>query len=252
VTITAGLPIFLFAVLVEFVNAALGMGWGTILTPILILLGYPAIEAVPAVLISQAAGSVAGSLFHVKFKNASFRAGSVERRTAILVASFGSVAAVFAAVLAVRVSPLILNTYVGGLVTAMGIVVLAGRRFTFSWRRIVAVSLVSAFNKGLSGSGFGPIVTGGQIMAGQEQKRAIATTLMAEVPICLAGFAAYQLSGAVTPRSWMLAATLIAGALVAAPVGALATRMLQTETVKRLVGGLILVLGLWTLFRTWR
>lgn len=243
--------VFVVAVAVELVNAALGMGWGTILTPALMLLGFPAVEAVPAVLISQAAGSVAASASHALFRNASFRPGSVELRTAALIAGFGSAAAVIAALTAVHVPTLVLNTYVGVLVSLMGIVILLGGRFRFSWNRLVAVALLSAFNKGLSGGGFGPIVTGGQIMAGQEQKRAIATTLLSEVPICLAGFVAYLWSRSVTPSARQLALTLILGALVAAPIGAFVTRRLQNVTVKVLVGLLILTLGVWTLVRAW-
>ena len=244
------LLVFVVAVAVEFVNAALGMGWGTILTPVLILYGFPAVEAIPAVLISQAAGSVSASIAHAACRNASFRPGSVELRTAGLVAGLGSVAAVLAALAAVHVPAKALNTYVGVLVSVMGIVILLGGRFRFSWHRITAVALVSAFNKGLSGGGFGPIVTGGQIMAGQEQKKAIATTLLSEVPICLAGFGAYAWSSAMTPSAGMLALTLSVGAVLAAPAGAMATRRLQNSVVRLLVGLLIVVLGAWTLIRT--
>jgi uncharacterized protein len=251
--VTAGLMAFVFgaALGVEFVNAALGMGWGTILTPALILLGIPAVEAVPAVLLSQAAGSVAASISHARFGSASFKAGSVELRTAGLVAGLGCVAAVVAALAAVRVPAAVLDTYVGLLVSLMGGVILLGGRFRFAWNRLVAVALVSAFNKGLSGGGFGPIVTGGQIMAGQEQKKAIATTLLSEVPICLAGFLAYAWARAVTPPALELSAILILGAVIAAPLGAYATKRLQGTAVRLMVGLLILILGVWTLLRTW-
>lgn len=250
---TAGGMLFVFgmALAVEFVNAGLGMGWGTILTPALILLGIPAVEAVPAVLLSQAAGSVAASLSHALYRNASFKPGSVELRTAVIIAGLGSAAAIFAALTAVRVPPAALNTYVGLLVSVMGVIIILGGRFRFSWNRIVAVALVSAFNKGLSGGGFGPIVTGGQIMAGQEQKRAIATTLLSEVPICLAGFLAYAWVRTVTPTALDLAGALTLGAVVAAPIGAFVTSRLQGTSVRLLVGLLILALGVSTLIRTW-
>jgi hypothetical protein len=76
------LLILLLAFVIELINASLGMGWGTIFTPILILLGFPAIVAVPAVLLSQGLGSIAASVFHAKFENASFEPGSIELKMA--------------------------------------------------------------------------------------------------------------------------------------------------------------------------
>jgi hypothetical protein len=101
------------------------------------------------------------------------------------------VASFAAALLAVNINKTVLNTYIGLLVFLMGVVILMNRQFKFSWKKIIAIGLLSAFNKGISGGGFGPVVTGGQIMAGQEQKKAIAITLFSEIPICLVGFFTY-------------------------------------------------------------
>ena len=267
------LLILLLAFVIELINASLGMGWGTIFTPILILLGFPAIVAVPAVLLSQGLGSIAASVFHAKFENASFEPGSIELKTAAIIASFGVIASLLAALLAVSINKVLLNTYIGLLVLSMGLIMLMKLKFAFSWKRIIGVGLLSAFNKGISGGGFGPIVTGGQIMAGQEQKRAIATTLFSEIPICLVGsftylaaIAAKDVPGSVFDRPaadffgrmfshavfpWELSLALIVGALVAAPFGALATKLLRTELVRKSVGVVIVILGGWILVKTY-
>jgi uncharacterized membrane protein YfcA len=272
-TIFDFLLLLLLAFAIELVNASLGMGWGTIFTPVLILMGFPAIIAVPAVLLSQGLGSITASIFHTKFENASFVPGSIELKTAAIVGGFGVVASLFAVLLAVNIDKIVLNTYIGAIVLAMGIFILVNRRFKFSWKRIIGVGLLSAFNKGISGGGFGPIVTGGQIMAGQEQKKAIAITLFSEIPICLVGFftyliarAAKDVAGSVfdqpaaiflanmfSPKifAWDLCLALTAGAFIAAPFGALATKVLRNELVRKLVGVLIVILGGWTLIRTY-
>jgi uncharacterized membrane protein YfcA len=272
-TIAEFLIILLLAFAIELINASLGMGWGTIFTPVLILLGIPTLIAVPAVLLSQGLGSIAASVFHTKFENASFNYGSVEIRTAAIIGSFGVFASLLAALLAVNINKTVLNTYIGLLVLLMGSVILADRRFKFSWKKIIGVSLLSAFNKGISGGGFGPIVTGGQIMAGQEQKKAIAITLFSEIPICLVGFFTYLVARAAkeapgsvfdqpaneflqrmfSPKifAWELCLALVAGAFLAAPFGALATKVLRNEIVQKAVGVLIVVLGIWTLVRTY-
>jgi hypothetical protein len=272
-TIAEFLFILFLAIAIELINASLGMGWGTIFTPILIILGFPAIVAVPAVLLSQGLGSIAASIFHAKFENASFEPGSIELKTAAVIASFGVVASLLAALLAVNINKVVLNTYIGALVLLMGLVILINKQFSFSWKKIIGVGLLSAFNKGISGGGFGPIVTGGQIMAGQDQKKAIAITLFSEIPICLVGFFTYLVAIAAkeVPGSlfdepagsflasmfshkifaWELSLALILGAFVAAPFGALATKVLRTEAVRKAVGMLIVILGGWILVKTY-
>lgn len=47
------------------------------------------------------------------------------------------------------------------------------RDFGFSWRRMVVVGLLAAFNRGLSGGGYRPVVTAGQIMSGVREKSAV-------------------------------------------------------------------------------
>jgi len=79
--------------------------------------------------------------------------------------------------------------------------------------------LIGAFNKGLSGGGFGPIITGGQIIAGNGHKNSIASTTFSEVPICLTSFIVYALIG--KPLDLNLIMYLSIGALIGAPIGAL-------------------------------
>lgn len=271
-TIAEFLFILVLAIAIELVNASLGMGWGTIFTPVLILIGFPTVVAVPAVLLSQGLGSIAASLFHAKFENASFEPGSVELKTAAIIGSFGVVASLLAALLAVNINKVVLNTYIGVLVLLMGVVILIDRQFKFSWKKIIGIGLLSAFNKGISGGGFGPIVTGGQIMAGQEQKKAIAITLFSEIPICLVGFITYlvaraakEVPGSVFDQpagsflasmfsrkifAWELCLALVVGAFIAAPFGALTTKVLRKNVVRKAVGVLIVILGAWILAKT--
>jgi hypothetical protein len=64
----------------------------------------------------------------------------------------GTVAAVL---LAVNLPEKALRLYVAALVLSIGIVILATIRvhLAFSWKRIVGLGMLAAFNKGLSGGG---------------------------------------------------------------------------------------------------
>jgi uncharacterized membrane protein YfcA len=235
------------AFLCELVDSSLGMGYGTLLSPLLLLMGRTPAEAVPAVLLSQALGGGIAGLFHHKLGNARFSGTSRETRIMLMLAGLCVAAAVAAAFLGVISSAKIISRYIGVLVVIMGIVILSGRRFRFSWGKMTVVGLVSAFNKGLSGGGFGPVVAAGQVIVGQEPKSAVAITTAAEVPVCLASFAIYALNGTI---DWHLLATLCVGAGLAGLVGPHATRRIASRKMHYILGALVLALGVATLVKS--
>jgi len=273
--ITVGIFLVLMAMafVCAFIDSSMGMGYGTILGPLLLIMGFSPTVVVPAILLTQAFEGFVASMFHQQFENVSFEPSSREWKMLIMVVGFGIVAAVMAAVIAVNIPKVVLKTYIGLLVTAMGIILLTRKSFTFTWNRMVFVGILSAFNKGMTGGGFGPVITGGQVMAGQEHKAAVGITTMAQAPICISGFFAYmifrtvrEVPGAVlemrladfftrmfSPQlfQWELILALFIGSIMVAPFGAFTTRSLKQVSIHYMMGGLITVLGIWTLARTW-
>lgn len=239
----------IMAFIMEYVDSSLGMGYGTVLSPALIIMGFNPLLAVPSILLSQAAGGFTASLFHHRLKNADFRKRSKDSFVVYVIAGSGIAVTVIAAVIAINMPKLYLNTYIGLLVGAMGLILISNVMFRFTWKKIAFVGVLSSFNKGMSGGGFGPVVTGGQVIAGQNQKNAIGCTTLAEAPICIAGFAVFFLINGIA--NWWLPLALTIGAVAAAPLGALTTRRLDSSKYRRLLGILILALGLWTLLKVW-
>jgi len=43
------------------------------------------------------------------------------------------------------------------------ILITINRNYRFSWKKITVLGLIASFNKGISGGGYGPVVTGGQL-----------------------------------------------------------------------------------------
>ena len=60
--------IFFLAFLCEVTDASFGMGYGTILAPLLLIVGYEPAVIVPAILLSQAVGGFTASVFHHRYK----------------------------------------------------------------------------------------------------------------------------------------------------------------------------------------
>lgn len=273
VTVGLFLVLFIFAFFCEFIDSSLGMGYGTILTPTLIIFGFEPLVIVPAILLSQAFGGFIASIFHHQFRNVSFKRTSKDFKAFLYISSFGIIATIFAALISINLPKIVLQSYIGLLVFTMGLIVLRNYAFNFSWNKMIGIGILSAFNKGLSGGGFGPVVTGGQILSGQNHKNAIGVTTLAEAPICLVGFLTFIIGRSVleingnlldmpfseyikylfSPNifSWQLILALLLGSVFVTPFGAFTTRIINQKIIHYLLGGLITVLGIWTLYKTW-
>ncbi|GAB4298704.1 MAG: hypothetical protein Kow0090_14150 [Myxococcota bacterium] len=258
------LVLLAIAFVAELIDSSLGMMYGTLLTPVMIASGFEPLVVIPAVLFSQSLGGIVASFFHHRFCNADFglQAGASPRqmessvaalknrltkdiKVVLIISSFGVIATVIGALTALNLPKWLLRGYIGALVAVMGIIVIVEVKWNFSWGKITAVGLLSAFNKGISGGGFGPLVTSGQIIAGNEPRSSVAATTLAEAPICIAGFLTYLIAG--KGISWVVIIPLSLGAVAAAPLGAYLTSKLRGKFLKKSVGALSLILGLFML-----
>jgi uncharacterized membrane protein YfcA len=237
------------AFIMEYIDSSLGMGYGTVLSPLLIVMGFEPLLVVPSILLSQAFGGLTASLFHHRFRNVEFRLRTKDSKIVYIITVSGVIATIIAAFIAIKLPKVYLNTYIGVLVAIMGVMLAARMRFRFSWKKMIGVGVVSSFNKGMSGGGFGPVVTGGQVVAGHNHKNAIGCTTLAEAPICIAGFLIYFFTKGLS--DFMLPLGLLLGAVLAAPLGAFTTSKISSERFVRFLGVLILVLGVWTLWKAY-
>ena len=59
----------ILSLLCEYMDASIGMGYGTTLTPILLIFGFSPLQVVPAVLLGQLVGGAVGGLAHHRLGN---------------------------------------------------------------------------------------------------------------------------------------------------------------------------------------
>ena len=237
------------AFIAEYLDSALGMGYGTALTPILILMGYAPLSIIPAILVSQFFTDIAAIFSHHSAKNVNFKPASSDLRVALILGLVSSIGVILSVVVAVRIPKWLLTFYIGLLVLAMGMLILATAKkpIRFSWNKIMGISFLASFNKGISGGGYGPLVMGGQLISGVNAKNAVGITAFAEAITCLVGFFAYLMSG--KPIDWRLVWLLTGFSVFAVPLAALTVKNIYSERLKRLVGILIMLLGMMTLLK---
>jgi protein-S-isoprenylcysteine O-methyltransferase Ste14 len=239
------ITVFVLAFVCEYIDSALGMGYGTLLTPGLIIIGFDVHEIIPAILLSQAIAGAPASAFHMLQENL-----VMEDKRRVLVAS--SHLFILAAVLitvTVSVSFLIPSParelYVAILVIVMGVILLAARSRKGSLRSMIFFAAFGVVNKALTGAGLGPVYTTGQIVNGRAPRNAIAMTTLVEVPISLLAFLVYWVFNGSIDLS--LAMLLAFGAVMATPFGPMTTRRLTRDTGRVVVGVLSIFIGIVTL-----
>ena len=141
------------------------------------------------------------------------------------------------------------------MVLCVGILVLIFRKRTiaFSWKRIFGVSILAAFNKGISGGGYGPLIVSGQILSGNKATNAIGITSMAEGMICAVGFTVYAILNKGFANDLCFAIPIFFGAVIAAPIAAWTTKKISSRmNMKTVIGISTCILGAWTLWNVFR
>lgn len=237
------------AFLSEYLDSALGMGYGTALVPILVLLGFNPLKVIPAVLISQLVTDIAACIAHHRLSNVNLKIASNDFKIAFVLGLVSSIGVVVSVILALKIPKWIITLYIGFLVSVMGILILVTIRYPmhFSWRKIIGISFVAAFNKGISGGGYGPLVMGGQMLSGVQAKNAVGITAFAEAITCLMGFIIYLIVGKAI--DWKLTGLLVVSATVAVPFAALTVKNIHRDRLRIYVGILITILGILTLLK---
>ncbi|SIR97419.1 hypothetical protein SAMN05421858_4888 [Haladaptatus litoreus] len=226
----ASLPLFptviLIAFLFELLDSAAGMGFGTALSPLLLVLGFPPLAVVPALLVSETVtGSVAGGVHHeLRNVSFSFRPLNDATKLVLLLASVGSLASIGAILLtyfALQLPDTVIRIYVSVLVLLMGLIgIIRARlkvRLEYRPRRLVGFALVAGFNKGIGGGGFGPVVTLGEILSGVYEKSATAIVSLAEGIVSLVGVITFlYISSSGVPVDFTLLPSIFTGGFLAA------------------------------------
>jgi uncharacterized membrane protein YfcA len=233
----------------ELVDSSLGMGYGTALTPILLAVGYEPLQLVPSILASEFLSGFASSYFHHDAGNVDFSRRTRDMRIALLLA-LGSVVGVSVGVsLAVQVPKSVLKAGIGVIITAAGaaIWVLHKRTFTYKTWKMFALASVASFNKALSGGGYGPLMTSGQMLSGIRSKASVGITSFAEGFTCLVGVILFLGRGQHFDLNLLV--PMATGALLSVPFSTEFVRHTDETKLKRLIAGVTVFLGLFTLYK---
>lgn len=241
------LLVLIMAFVFEFIDSSMGMGYGTLLTPILLLLGMPIGEVLPAVLLSQGIASLSATFFHTRYGNVDLYRNSDVARIFLRTVLVGCLAVALAVPLALWLPQAGVEIYVAIVVLSMGLIILWKRSFQVSMGWLSAIGVFAIFNKVFTGTGFGPTYTTGQILSGREVRTSVGTTTAIEAPICIIAGVVFVLLNGYSNAPLLVLLTI--GALLATPFGPYTTREYKGMAGRMVVGTLAVFLAIFLLVK---
>lgn len=188
-----------FSLLFECLSLSTGMGFGTKLAPVLFLLGYTPLQVVPVILIVQVITGLISGWFHSGFKNVQLSISPLNKTAelVIILTCSGCLCislSVFLTYVLIQPNENIINIFVSTLVIIGGLVSLWKTQTTQSrniqdgsFKTLAGFGALAGFIKGVGGSGYGPVLTIGQISSGVYEKSAIGIMPIAESGVALVG-----------------------------------------------------------------
>jgi len=237
--------VVVLAFVLEYTDASFGAGYGTILASILILLNYDPLHVVVAILFTNGIIGLVAGFVHQKAGNVSLKPKTRNFKVLLILTSFGILGIIIAGFIAINLPDIVFKLYLAVLLIIMGVLVLIKRKkkFKFSEKRLMGMGALAAFNKGLTGGGYGVVLIGGQILSGIKSKSAIGIAIVAEAFVSLVGVSFY-LFHQMELFDWSLIISLLIGALAVLPLAALTVKKTQSKKLKFLIALGNLILGL--------
>ena len=242
-------------VVFEFLDASAGMGFGTAITPMLLILGFSPMQIIPVVMIQQAIAGLTGAWLHSRFGNVQWRVKPMSEtlRLWFIIAVSGCIAVIVSVTSVYGIFKLAskwIKLYVSVLLVVMGFVSLFRSRKdrTYSPKRMVFFGALAGFNKGIGGGGYGPVVTIGGMLSGVPVKTMMAITALSEGTVCLVSVIVwFALLGTGTPVDFILLPSMMLGSMFAAVAAPYAVKVVPEKFWKWFVPAYCCILAVYSL-----
>lgn len=254
--------VVLLAFVFETMDSAAGMGFGTALSPLLLLVfEFDPLAVVPAILVTQSISGLITGWMHNEFENVEvslqwpFNKETKAVALIAVVSALGTIIAVLLAYFAIQFDESIITTYVTVLVFVMAAATLFRKYFKsaahskYRPKRLYGFAALAGFNKGIGGGGYGPVATMGQLYAGMYEKAAAAITSIAEGLASLVGVAVYfALTAVGVELNFILLPSLLAGSMLAAVIAPYSVRIIPIRIYQYVIPGYALAIGIFLLY----
>lgn len=245
VTLFSILPFIIIGFAAQIVDGALGMAFGVISNTLLITLGVPPAVATASVHTVEVFTTGASGLSHIFHKN-------VDWRMLWRLVIPGVIGSVLGAGLIVSINASAAKPIVMGYLAIMGIYLvwrgLNHKPQEKQAKTVAPLGLVGGFLDAAGGGGWGPVVTGNLLVQGVSPRKVIGTVNTAEFIVTVT--AATTFIAALGLQTFTIATTgILIGGLIAAPMGAVLAKRIDTHRLLIMVGILMTITGSYAVYK---
>lgn len=230
--------------LVQFTDIVFGVGFGTIMTPLLLSFNFPVYETICTLLLLQSISGLIAGLTHQLHGTIDWSLDKNLKPTGLMIV-FGIIGASISAFIAVNINIIILEIIISLLVISTGTLffIRISDRRKQSPKKLLLFSLIASFAKVISGV-YGPIITSGQVLSGYNPKKSVARTAFTEGLVSLTGFLVFIFYASI---NWFLFISLALMMLVVIPLSTYLVKISDKTNLRKGIGVFIIFIGL-TLF----
>ncbi|MBI5802706.1 MAG: sulfite exporter TauE/SafE family protein [Verrucomicrobia bacterium] len=227
----------------QLIDGALGMAYGVTATSVLLTVGVAPVTASATVHAAECFSTGASALSHRAFGNIS---GFLFRQLVLP----GILGAVLGACVLSSLPGDALKPYIAAYLLCIGLVIFLKAFRTIPSHPVTThlkpLAFGGAFLDAIGGGGWGPIVSSNLIVRGNDVRETVGSVNAAEFFVALASSAVFVATLGLT--NWPIIFGLALGGALAAPLGAWACHRLPVKPFMVLVGVLIMILSLRTLY----
>lgn len=237
------LVFFAIGVFAQFVDGALGMGYGATSTSFLLAYGIPPAISSTGVHVAEMFTTGASAISHHRFGNINKKLV----RHLLIPGVLGSIAGAY--LLSDVIDGDVIKPFIAVYMIVLAVIIirkaLKKNVIKKKTKKLGILATFGGFMDAVGGGGWGPIVTSTLLGRGRHPRYTIGSVNAAEFAVSFASGITFMLFGGIS--GWQVIIGLILGGVIAAPIAAVLVNKVKRKPMMIAVGILIIILSLKTL-----
>jgi uncharacterized membrane protein YfcA len=236
----------IFGFIAQMIDGAIGMGYGVSANSFLLSIGLPPASASASVHTAEIFATGASGISH-------WRLGNVDKKLFLRLLVPGVLGGIIGAYILTNIPGKTIKPFISAYLLIMGIVIIrkALRKLhppkgEFKPGILSGLGAIGGFFDAVGGGGWGPIVTTTLVARGENPRLSIGSVNTTEFFVTLAESITFILT--IGLSYWKVIIGLMLGGVIAAPIAALLTKKLPARVLMAMVGVLIIVLSVRTIY----
>ncbi|MGQ9627458.1 MAG: sulfite exporter TauE/SafE family protein [Anaerolineae bacterium] len=230
----------------QMIDGALGMAYGVSSNTFLLSLGIPPAIASASVHAAEIVVTAISGISHLSF-------GNVNKEIVKRLVIPGVIGGVVGAYILTAVPGDVIKPFIAIYLLIMGFVIILRafrevKETEVKTTELLPLGLIGGFFDAIGGGGWGPIVTSTLVARGNNPRFSVGSVNFSEFFVTVAEVITFlALIGLV---KWQIILGLLIGGVIAAPLAAYICKRLPTRTLMIMVGALIIILSIRTIYQT--